>query len=257
MNKDDMLKAIRRSLCAGVEIEEKGIDRYVVHTDFTYPDGDELRIILKKYDGQWIFTDEGHTMMWLSYDELNLNSASRSNLLSRTLASNHAELIDGRICIRFKQNEAGGAIHSMIQALIQTADLIYTDREVIRSTFVEDMLNRFRSRLKEGRFVTNKTIKNKKGEEYGVDVYIEGNEPVLIFAVNSKDRCQEATLAIITLAAEDEMRFTSMIVIDKDADIPQNVRDRAISRADKAYVGLEEMEAGLPRFFDKINYAET
>jgi len=256
MNKNDIIEAIRGSMCAGLEIEERGIDRYVIHTDFTYPDGDELRIILKKQDSRWMLTDEGHTMMWLSYEDFNLNSAARNNLLSRALASNRAELIDGRICVRFEEDEAGGAVHSMIQALIQTADLIYTDREVIRSTFAEDMRNRFRSRLKEGTFETSKTVRNKKGERYEVDVYVEGNEPILVFAVNNKDRCLEATLAIVTLAAEDEMKFTSMIVIDEDADIPQTVRDRAISRADKAYVGLEEMDAGLSRFFEKINYAE-
>ena len=124
MNKDDMPEAIRRSLCTGAEIEERGIDRYVVHTDFTYPDGDELRIILKKNDGQWILTDEGHTMMWLSYEGIDLDPASKSDLMSRIMASNHAELINGRICVRFKQGDAGGALHSMIQALIQTADLI-------------------------------------------------------------------------------------------------------------------------------------
>jgi hypothetical protein len=123
MNKSEMLESIRKSLCSGVDIEERGMDRYVIHTDHTYPDGDELRIILKKQDGQWMLTDEGHTMMWLSYEEPDHNSASRNNFMLRTPASNHAELIDGRICIKFEQNEVRGAIHSMIQALIQTADL--------------------------------------------------------------------------------------------------------------------------------------
>ena len=257
MSRGDMLDAIRESICSKVEIEERGIDRYVIHTDFTYPDGDELRIVLKKQDGEWILTDEGHTLMWLSYDDLNPYTESRKNLFARTLASNHAEDADGRICIRFKPDGINAAIHSMIQVLIQTADLIYTDRESVRNTFIEDMQARFCAGLKERRFETNKILKNKKGENYSVDIYVEGGEPILVFAVNNKDRCQEATFAIITLAAEDEMEFTSMIVIDENAEIPQNVRDRAISRADKTFVGLDAMEEGLPRFFEKNRCIET
>ncbi|MCL2147886.1 MAG: DUF1828 domain-containing protein [Methanomassiliicoccaceae archaeon] len=256
MNRDQILEVIQKSVCSGVEIEEKGIDRYVVHTDFTYPDGDEIRIILKKQDGQWIFTDEGHTLMWLSYEDLYITAESkRSDLLARTLAYNHAEIVDGRICVKFKESEIRGAIHSMIQAIIQIADLIYTTRENIRGTFVEDMHASFTACLKEigkeRKSETNKIIKNKAGEPYNVDIYIEATEPILVFAVNSKDRCQEATIAIITLATEDQMKFTSLFVIDEEAEIPQITKDRAISRADKAFIGLLNMKAGLPRFLDK------
>jgi len=257
MNIDIILGEIEKALCSGVKIEEKGIDRYIIHTDFTYPDGDELRIILKKQGDQWMLTDEGHTLMWLSYEELNINTDTRNNLLTRSLNSNHAELIDGRICIRFEHGKAGGAIHSMVQVLIQIADLIYTDREIIRSTFIEDMQAVFIGRLKEGTFETNKEMKNKKGEKYKVDVFIKGDEPVLIFAINNRDRCLDATLAMVTLATEDNIKFTSMVVIDDRAEIPQNYRDRAISRADKAYVGIEEMREGLPRFFEKNKCVET
>ena len=255
-----MLDAIRRSLCSGVEIEERGIDRYAIHTEFTYPDGDELRIILKKQGEEWMFTDEGHTMMWLSYEDFNLRTDTRNNLFSRTLSYNHAALEDGRICIRFKPDRICGAIHSMIQVLIQTADMLYMDRENVRNTFVEDLQAVFGERIDLRDIETNKIIKNQRGEEYQVDVYIRGSEqtePLLVFAVSNKDKCKDAVMAIITLAAEDRMQFTSLAVIDSMADIPPSDKDKLISRADKAYIGLDEMNEGLDRFLRKNNYAET
>lgn len=260
MNTKDMLDAIKKSLCSGVEIEEKGIDRYVIHTDFTYPDGDELRIILKKQDGEWLFTDEGHTLMWLSYENFNLKTDTRSDLFFRTLSSNHAVLEDGRICIRFETGRIRGAIHSMIQALIQTADLLYMDRENVRSTFIEDLQAVFRGRVDMRDVETNKVIKNQKGEEYLIDVYVKGSEgmdPLLVFAVSNKDKCKDAAMAMITLAAEDKMQFTSLAVIDSMAEIPPSDRDKLINRADKTYIGLSEMNAGLERFLKKNNYAEV
>ena len=260
MNVQNMLDSIKKAICSGVDIQEKGIDRYAIHTEFTYPDGDELRIILKKQEREWILTDEGHTMMWLSYEDFNIKTDTRKDILYRSLTYNHAELWEGRIIVRFKPDKIAGAIHSMIQALLQTADLIYTDQENVRNTFVEDMQQIFCESVGKNNIEINKTIKNKRGEEYTVDVYVtpaNGKEPLLVFAISNKDKCKDATIALMSLVAEDEMAFTSLAVIDSNAEIPLVDRDRMVSRSDKAYIGLKEMTVGLPRFLSKCNFAKT
>ena len=120
---EDTVNDIRRSLYLAIKIEEKGINKNMVHTGFTYPDGDELHIILKKQDGQWYLTDEGHTFMWLSYGEINVDSPRIKDILARIMATNQAELWEREISVKIKQNGAGIALTSMITALIQTADL--------------------------------------------------------------------------------------------------------------------------------------
>lgn len=260
MDVGDMLDSIKKAICSSVEIEERGIDRYVIHTDFTYPDGDELRIILKKQDSDWILTDEGHTMMWLSYEDFNIKTDTRRDLLSRSLTYNHAKLEDGRIIIRFKQNDVAGAVQSMIQALLQTADLLYMDQENVRSTFIEDLQAKLREHMVGSNVETNKVIKNKRGEECLIDIYVSSSnwkEPLLVFAVASKDKCKDAAINMMSLASEDKMEFTSLVVIDPNAEIPETDRDRVISRADKAYIGLKDMDEGLPRFMLKHNFAQA
>lgn len=126
--RESILEVIRESTSSGLEIERKGIDRYIVHTNFSYPDGDELHIVIKRQDENWILTDEGHTIMWLSYDDIDFETETESDSLLHILKCNNAEVVDGRICMKFEPDDIVGAIHSMIQTLIQTVDSIYSLR---------------------------------------------------------------------------------------------------------------------------------
>lgn len=58
----------RDDLNGAVRIAPDGVDRYIVYTRFTFDDGDHFVVILKQEDGQWYFTDEGHTSMRMGCD---------------------------------------------------------------------------------------------------------------------------------------------------------------------------------------------
>jgi hypothetical protein len=51
-----------------VRIESEGVDRLRVFTPFMLQDGDHLVILLRRENGRWVLTDEGHTLMHLTYD---------------------------------------------------------------------------------------------------------------------------------------------------------------------------------------------
>ena len=66
---DDMesILEVLASSCPHVEVTDLGHGRHYIGTGFTYDDGGELRIILKRgRDGGWVLSDEGHALMWLS-----------------------------------------------------------------------------------------------------------------------------------------------------------------------------------------------
>ena len=135
---DKVMGAMKEAMRPSISFEPRGIGAYLVHTGHTYPDGDELRIVLRNRDGEWILTDDGHTMMWLSYGDFKLTE-SRKALLDTTLASNCAEIEDGRIWISLAERDPAAVLTSFIQTLIQVADLpIYLSRHSVRSTFSED-----------------------------------------------------------------------------------------------------------------------
>ena len=129
---DAMVESMKKSICSKVFLEAKGIDRYLIHTGFTFQDGDELHIVLKKRDGKWIITDDAHTLMWLSHEDFNL-SDTRKAILEVTLSSNNVSFEDGRIYIDCTGKDMGQCLMSMIQAILQTADTLYPTSDRVQT----------------------------------------------------------------------------------------------------------------------------
>ena len=124
---------LREGIRSELEAEERTVNGFMIHTGFTYPDGDELHIIMSEHEGGWRFSDEGHTMMWLSYGDFNLTDSRRS-MLDRTLKGNGVSMDRGELYIGFDADTVCVALRSMIQAEIQVADLLYLDKEILRNT---------------------------------------------------------------------------------------------------------------------------
>lgn len=222
------------------EIEERGKDRYMVHTGYTYPDGDELHILIEKSDGSWIITDEGHTMMWLSYEDFNITE-TRKTLLSRTLNTNGITMKNGElfvVCPKDK-SEIGIALRSMIQAQIQIADLLFLDRETIRDTFLEDLKETFVNSDVSDKCRYNHVIIGDNNIEYRADVYIESEKPIVIFGIHSPIQCSRATIAMLSLN-RSEQKYIFMTVIDSKGQIPKNDLKKAINASIKTTYDLND-----------------
>ena len=85
---------------------------------------DEIHLILKRKDGRWIITDEAHTLMWLSYEGLDI-SGTCWDVLDTALSSNSVSFDDGRMYIDCTGRDAGQCLVSMVRAVLRTADLLY------------------------------------------------------------------------------------------------------------------------------------
>ncbi len=116
MDVNQILDNVKQSYPA-IEFEELGIDGYSVHTGHTYSDGDELHIVLKKHESSWIFTDEGHTAMQLSYENQDIDGFKISE------SANKVVLREGRIVSEIQDEESADvALNSIIQSMLQAID---------------------------------------------------------------------------------------------------------------------------------------
>lgn len=246
-NIDAMIESIRKSMCSKTTLEPRGVDRYLVHTGYTFQDGDELHIVLKKKDGRWILTDDAHTMMWLSYEDFTLTD-SRKAVLDVTLSSNNVSMEEGRIFIDCTGKDVGQCLMSMIQAIMQTADLLYLSRNNIRNTYSDDIKQLMKDSLGD-RCVFDKQI-YRGDEEYTIDVYVEAPTPLYVFTVSSRDRCNAALVTILALGAEANMDFTSLTFVDQTADIGKNILVKLNNRTDKLFYNRPS-EDELERFLGK------
>lgn len=241
-----MANAMRIGICSSISFETRGIDRFMIHTGFSFPDGDELHIILKRRGGGWILTDEGHTSMWVSYS-VNL-SENRRRLLEKVAGSNGIGFEDGVMSVDASVENAAGCLMSMIQAILQASELSYLTRSTVHNTFVEDTKQTLREKLG-SRCEFDKHLGDK--EDIVADAYIDDDEPTIIFIVSNKERCLTALYGMVVLSSEIGMRFRSLTIVDESNDIPESARNKLINRSDKLFIGHIGMNEDFDRYLEK------
>lgn len=244
---ETILDLMEKGLRTSLSFENRGLDRYLIHTGYRLYDGDELHIVLKKDSGEWILSDEGHTMMWLSYEDYNLTD-SRTSTLNKTLASNCAELVDGRIIIRCEGREPSACLQSMVQALLQTADLIYLNKQTIRSTYQEDVRSMLTEQLGELCKFNERIVKGN--EEYVIDAVIDAKCPIYVFFVSNRERCKDALVTMLSLGLRYNMEFVSLAFMDDSVDIKVEDRRKIVNQTDKIFFGTPKEAVG--RYFHKM-----
>ena len=130
MEPKSVLDEIMSSICSVYGFEETAPGRCLVHTGMYYDDGDELHIVMAVSDGEITMTDEGHTMMWLSFEEHRFSDYS-TDLLNRIMGQNGVSLDDGVMSVTVNSpGDVGPALVSLIQAMIQASDLRYLNRSM-------------------------------------------------------------------------------------------------------------------------------
>jgi len=129
MDIESLEKEFRKKVCDEIEIIGEGKDRFVVATPFTFEDGDNLNTILKKNGAGWYFTDEGHTFMHLSYDDMDFERGKRKEIIDSILKTHYLENDNGELKCPVEDNYFGDAFYTFIQGLIKVTDIAFTRRE--------------------------------------------------------------------------------------------------------------------------------
>lgn len=253
---DRIIAGMERAMCPGFSAEEIGRDTYLVHTGYTFQDGDELHIVLRRGEDGWMLTDNGHTTMWLSYEDFAVTESRRA-VLMRTLSYNYARYDEGRIWMPLGEEDAGGVIKSMVQAILGAADLLYLNRQNVRSTFSDDVKAYFREMLG-SRCEFDKKIRSADGNEtYAVDIYVEGETPLMVFEITSQDRCKDATYAMYVMKNESHVSFNTLAIMDEavyDTLRKEDVK-RINNRSDKMFIGFPKDE--MPAYLRKNGLLTT
>ena len=98
-----------------VRVIPDGKDRFCVFTPFMFDDGDHISIVLKKEQGGWVLSDEGHTYMHLTYDisAKKLLSGTRYQIISNALETFNVEDRFGELILRVKDDRFGDALYSL------------------------------------------------------------------------------------------------------------------------------------------------
>ena len=236
----EIIESIKKSICHTYDLDDLGNNEYLIHTDKYYDDGDELHIVLKITPDGYELTDEGHTMMWLSYEDYNFTPI-RETILKGLIEQNCVKLESGRICTFVKETaDVGGALSSLEQAIIQVADMRHLSRSNVASTFIDDVYAAYMESPLKDRCNFKKKIQCEM-DTIEPDVYIEDQSPILVFCVNNSERAKEAFINLMFARNVKDVKYRTIVVIDDEADITKKDHKRLINTADRPIEGIDEM----------------
>ena len=197
----DIERDLREKVCASVSLFQEGIDRFRVFSPFVLDDGDHLSIVLRRENGSWIFADEGHTYMHLTYsiDESVFQKGNRQKIIGNALSQFCVQDRDGELVLPVESGEYGHALYSFVQAILKISDVTFLSREMVRSTFMED----FRAFMSETVPEERRTFdwhdpKHDPQGNYAVDCRVNGmKSPLLVFALPNDAKAMVATISLL------------------------------------------------------------
>ena len=138
MNTTDIEQDFQKKVCDEVRLLPEGLMRYIVDHPFTFDDGDHYIIILRNVAGEWELSDEGHTIMHLSYEAMDLNKGGYKEIIDNTVSAFGLANREGELTLSIPEMRFGDALFSFIQALVKISDVKYLERERVRSLFMDE-----------------------------------------------------------------------------------------------------------------------
>lgn len=201
MSVDTIEQDFRKTVCEGLRLSAEGMERYRVFTPFLFEDGDHLAIVLKREQGRWVLSDEGHTYMHLTYDldEKDLQRGTRQKIITTALSAFSVDDRHGELIIGIQDERYGDALFNFVQALLKITDITFLSRERVRSTFMEDFRAFMEEHVPADRrsFDWNDAKHDPEGK-YIVDCRVNGmTRPLLVYALPGDDKVRDATIGLL------------------------------------------------------------
>jgi len=243
----------REKVSEKLRIYPEGMNRYRVFTPFLFEDGDHLAIVLKRENGGWVLSDEGHTYMHLTYDldEKDLQKGTRQKIITNALSVFSVQDRDGEMVIPVQDERYGDALFSFVQALQKISDVTYLTRERVRSTFMEDFRAFMEQTVPENRRQFDWFAREQAPEgKYTIDCRVNGMvRPLYVQALMGDDKTRDATITLLQFEKWG-VPFRSLAVFENQEEISRKVLARYSDVCEKQFSSLAANRDRIKRFIE-------
>lgn len=253
MNLELIEKEFKTKICDEVNLAQEGLNRFIVFNPFMFDDGDHLVVLLKGVEGKWLFTDEGHTFMHVSYDDIDIDKGTRKKIIDSVLMSYGIRNQEGELVTEIPDNQFGDALYSYLQGLIKITDINYLTRERVRSTFMEDFRALIEETVPADRRIFNYYDKQHDPDgKYIIDCHINGiKRPMFLFGVQNDDKCRDVTITCLQFE-KFNLPFRSMAIFEDQESINRKVLARFSDVCDKQFSTLASNKDRISKYLHEI-----
>lgn len=247
----ELEKEFQEKISKEITLIKEGVDRFRVFSPFMFEDGDHICMLLKKVGEDWMFTDEGHTLMHLSYDlDIKaLEKGQRQKIISNTLSNYNIQDNEGELISRITNGNIGDVFYSFVQGLIKITDVTYLTKERVKSTFWEDFKELISNTVPEERREFNYfEIRHDPDKKYPIDCRINGMpKPVFVFAINNDDKCRDVTIGMLRYEKWG-IPFQTLSIFEDQEMITRKVLARFSDVADKQFSSLASNKDRIEKY---------
>lgn len=253
MNLELLEKDFKNKICDEITLTQEGLNRFMVLNPFMFDDGDHIVVLLKSKEGKWLFTDEGHTFMHISYEDIDIDKGTRKKIIDNVLSGYGIKNEEGELITEVPDSQFGDALYSYLQGLIKITDINYLSRERVKSTFMEDFRAFLEEKVPSERRTFNYHDKQHDPDgKYIIDCRINGmTRPLFVFGVPNDDKCRDVTISCLQYE-KFGIPFRSMAVFEDQETINRKVLARFSDICDKQFSTLATNRDRISRYLVEI-----